>query len=144
MQCSGQRKQWHPTPVFLPGESQGQRSLMGCRLWVAQSQARLMWLSSSSSVVELTLYCNIFLWKTWGVKVEWLKLSPHGTLSSLFCARPLCCCIHVFLCSFIFLSMRVLLLLILILLFVMLCGLWDLSSPTSDWTWALCSEPPES
>ena len=22
-----------PTPVFLPGESQGQRSLMGCRLW---------------------------------------------------------------------------------------------------------------
>ena len=23
----------HPTPVFLPGESQGQRSLVGCRLW---------------------------------------------------------------------------------------------------------------
>ena len=22
-----------PTPVFLPGESQGQRSLMGCCLW---------------------------------------------------------------------------------------------------------------
>ena len=22
-----------PTPVFLPGESQGQRSLVGCRLW---------------------------------------------------------------------------------------------------------------
>ena len=21
------------TPVFLPGESQGQRSLVGCRLW---------------------------------------------------------------------------------------------------------------
>ena len=28
-----QRRQWHPTPVFLPGESQGQRSLVGCRLW---------------------------------------------------------------------------------------------------------------
>ena len=27
------RRQWHPTPVFLPGESQGQRSLVGCRLW---------------------------------------------------------------------------------------------------------------
>ena len=26
------RRQWHPTPVFLPGESQGQRSLVGCRL----------------------------------------------------------------------------------------------------------------
>ena len=22
-----------PTPVFLPGESQGRRSLLGCRLW---------------------------------------------------------------------------------------------------------------
>ena len=27
------RGKWQPTPVFLPGESQGQRSLMGCRLW---------------------------------------------------------------------------------------------------------------
>ena len=27
------RKKWQPTPVFLPGESQGQRSLVGCRLW---------------------------------------------------------------------------------------------------------------
>ena len=26
-------KEWQPTPVFLPGESQGQRSLVGCRLW---------------------------------------------------------------------------------------------------------------
>ena len=24
---------WQPTPVFLPGESQGQRSLVGCPLW---------------------------------------------------------------------------------------------------------------
>ena len=27
------RRQWHPTPVLLPGESQGQGSLVGCRLW---------------------------------------------------------------------------------------------------------------
>ena len=27
------RRQWHPTPVFLPGESQGWGSLVGCRLW---------------------------------------------------------------------------------------------------------------
>ena len=26
------RRKWQPTPVFLPGESQGQRSLVGCRL----------------------------------------------------------------------------------------------------------------
>ena len=27
------RKKWQPTPVFLPGESQGQGSLVGSRLW---------------------------------------------------------------------------------------------------------------
>ena len=26
-------KEWQPTPVFFPGESQGQGSLVGCRLW---------------------------------------------------------------------------------------------------------------
>ena len=25
------RRQWHPTPVLLPGKSHGQRSLVGCR-----------------------------------------------------------------------------------------------------------------
>jgi hypothetical protein len=27
------RRKWQPTPVLLPGESQGQRSLVGCCLW---------------------------------------------------------------------------------------------------------------
>ena len=27
------RRKWEPTPVFLPGESQGQWRLVGCRLW---------------------------------------------------------------------------------------------------------------
>ena len=27
------RRKWQPTPVFLPGESQGQRSLVGCSPW---------------------------------------------------------------------------------------------------------------
>ena len=27
------RRKWQPTPVFVPGESQGQRSLVGDRLW---------------------------------------------------------------------------------------------------------------
>ena len=26
-------RKWQPTPVFLPGESQGQGSLVGCHLW---------------------------------------------------------------------------------------------------------------
>ena len=27
------RRKWQPTSVFLPGESQGRGSLVGCRLW---------------------------------------------------------------------------------------------------------------
>ena len=38
------RRQWQPTPVFLPGESLGQGSLVGFHLW-----GRTEWLSSSSS-----------------------------------------------------------------------------------------------
>ena len=40
------RRKWQPTPVFLPGESQGRGSLVGCRL---QSRTRLKRLSSSSN-----------------------------------------------------------------------------------------------
>ena len=29
----GEENEWLSTPAFLPGESQGQRSLVGCRLW---------------------------------------------------------------------------------------------------------------
>ena len=31
--CMHWRRKWQPTPVFLPGESQGQGSLVGCHLW---------------------------------------------------------------------------------------------------------------
>ena len=27
------RRKWQPTPVFLPGESQGRGSQVGCHLW---------------------------------------------------------------------------------------------------------------
>ena len=27
------RRKWQPTPEFLPGESQGRGSLVGCHLW---------------------------------------------------------------------------------------------------------------
>ena len=43
-------KEWQPTPAFLPGESQGQGSLVGCHPnRVAQNPTRLKQLSSSSS-----------------------------------------------------------------------------------------------
>ena len=35
------RRQWHPTPVLLPGKSHGWRSLVGCSPWGSLSQIRL-------------------------------------------------------------------------------------------------------
>ncbi|WP_349687141.1 hypothetical protein, partial [Campylobacter jejuni] len=29
----GWRRQWHPTPVLLPGKSHGRRSMVGCSPW---------------------------------------------------------------------------------------------------------------
>ena len=43
------RRKWQPTPVFLPGESQGRGSLVGRRLWIAQCWTQLKRLNSSSS-----------------------------------------------------------------------------------------------
>ena len=33
LRCTALRRQWHPTPVFLPGKSHGWGSLVGCSLW---------------------------------------------------------------------------------------------------------------
>ena len=35
------RRQWHPTPVLLPGKSHWWRSLVGCSPWVTKSRTRL-------------------------------------------------------------------------------------------------------
>ena len=51
------RRQWQPTPVFLPGESQGWGSLVGCRLWgrteldttEATQQHQQQWLGGKES-----------------------------------------------------------------------------------------------
>ena len=48
------RRKWQPTPVFLPGESQGRRTAWWAAVYgVAQSRTRLTRLSSSSR------YCGL-------------------------------------------------------------------------------------
>ena len=49
------RRKWQLTPVFLPGESQGRGSLVGCRLWGRTESARLKRLSS---YLKLTHKCT--------------------------------------------------------------------------------------
>ena len=53
------RRKWQPTPVFLPGESQGRGILVGCCLWgltesdttevTQQQQMDLCWQSNVSA-----------------------------------------------------------------------------------------------
>ena len=65
------RRKWQPTPVFLPGESQGRGSMVGCRLWgrtesdtteVTQQQQQQNILITTSvlpeMIVELTCLQN--------------------------------------------------------------------------------------
>ena len=48
------RRKWQPTPVFLPGESQGRGAWWAAVSGVAQSRTRLKWLSRlSNSLVKL-------------------------------------------------------------------------------------------
>ena len=53
--CMHWRRKWQPTSVFLPGESQGWRSLVGCVYRDTQSQTRLKWLSSNNTLNTVML-----------------------------------------------------------------------------------------
>ena len=46
------RRQWHPTPVLLPGKFHGQRSLVGCRLW-----GRFVW----DTIGQLHFHFSLFM-----------------------------------------------------------------------------------
>ena len=48
---SRRRRQWQPTPVFLPGKSHGRRSLVGCRLW-----SRTEWDTTEATQQEQQLF----------------------------------------------------------------------------------------
>ena len=83
------RRKWQPTPVFLPGESQGWWSLVGCRLWVTQSRIRLKRLSNSSRKIPLNGYTtclsiNQFLAVTNKVLLILVYKSLCGRLFSFF------------------------------------------------------------
>ena len=70
--CCHWRRKWRPTPVFLPGESQGWGSLVAAVYGVAQSRTRLKWLSSSS--------CHIL---TFHIMHGALLACPHSAPGSL-------------------------------------------------------------
>ena len=52
------RRAWQPAPVFLPGESHGQRSLVGYSLWVTKSRTQLKRLSTQQAH-HVTSLCGV-------------------------------------------------------------------------------------
>ena len=62
------RRKWQPTPVFLPGESQGRGAWWAAVYGVTQCRTRLKWLSSSSSpclkgpFIYLFIYLIFLIW----------------------------------------------------------------------------------
>ena len=61
------RRQWHPTPVLLPGKSQGRRSLVGCSPWVAKSRTRLSDFTFTfhfhALEKEMTTHSSVLAWR---------------------------------------------------------------------------------
>ena len=58
------RRKWQPTPVFLPGGSQGRGSLVGCVYGVAQSRTRRKrlssWATGRSRLMALCCFCLVY------------------------------------------------------------------------------------
>ena len=82
------RRKWQPTPVSLPGESQGGEAWLAAVYGVAQSRTRLKRRSSSST--NLIGYCFIILRLIKSNKdqrilthqVKILKISIKGVIST--------------------------------------------------------------
>ena len=47
------RRQWQPTPEFLPGESHGQRSLVGCSPWGCRESDTTDWASTHMCALSI-------------------------------------------------------------------------------------------
>ena len=111
------RGKWQPTPVFLPGESQGRGNLVGCCLQGHTESETTGWLSSSSSsslpafftwfpVLTLWLFCSflvppllpifysltLLFWKFSNLQKIW-KISTINNPKSFFFAKSLQSCL---------------------------------------------------
>ena len=59
------RRKWHPTPVFLPGESQGCGSLVGCGLW-GHTELDTTETAAAAAAVELVWFLSYLIFSAEG------------------------------------------------------------------------------
>ena len=62
------RRKWQPTPVFLPGESHGQRDLVSYSLWGHKESDTTEWLTHT--------HTHTHTHAAWGISVLWLHIEP--------------------------------------------------------------------
>ena len=66
------RRQWHPTPVLLLGESHGWRRLVGCSPWCPKSQTRLSDFTFSfhfhALEKEMATHSSVLAWRIPGTE----------------------------------------------------------------------------
>ena len=70
-----QRRQWHPTPVLLPGKSHGERSLVGCSPLGHEELDTTERLHFHSLEKEMATHSSVLAWRIPGMG------EPGGLLS---------------------------------------------------------------
>ena len=75
LELAQRRRQWHPTPVLLPGKSHGQRSLVSCSPWGRWRSDMTEWLHFHALEKEMATHCSVLAWRIPGTG------EPGGLLS---------------------------------------------------------------
>ena len=71
------RRKWQPTPVFLPGESHGQRGLVGWRLWgCKESDTTKQPTHTHTHITLLSGHSPALKWKVLSLNSVWLLATP--------------------------------------------------------------------
>ena len=103
---SSWRRQWHPTPVLLPGESPGRRSLVGCSPWGCEELDTTERLHFHALEKEMATHSRVLAWRIPGmgepgglpsiglhrVGHDWSDLAAAAAWSSIpsvVCGSPL-------------------------------------------------------
>ena len=56
-------RQWHPTPVLLPGKSHGRRSLVGCSPWGRKESDTTEQLHFHALEKEMATHSSVLAWR---------------------------------------------------------------------------------
>ena len=82
------RRKWQPTPVFLPGESHGQRSLVGCRLLgrTESDMTEATWQQQVASVLSdsVTAWTVAHILCSWDSSDKNIVVGCHALLHGIF------------------------------------------------------------